>query len=114
MATRPSSPTGAGSSESAASTVHDQPGRGTPIEPGRTSSRRESCHGLMMNMPCSVCPYWSRTSTPNCSRDHSITSGVSGSPAAEARRSLTSAGAMSRLARMVRYTVGAAAKLVTR
>ncbi|KUN84058.1 hypothetical protein AQJ64_16530 [Streptomyces griseoruber] len=75
IATRPAVPAGAGSSRSSCRISADHPGRGLPIDPGRTGDRIPSAHPLAMTIPWCVRPSGSRTGTSSACSAQLTTSG---------------------------------------
>jgi hypothetical protein len=86
-ATRPKVPSGAGSSVLSHRIWTLCPGSTVPIEPGLIGAITSGCQPLVITIPSSVCPYWSRIGVPNVVSAHGTRSGVRGSPALEAQRS---------------------------
>src|ERR1700722_6199666 len=103
------SPSGAGEPVKGSTSTTEYPGNARPIEPSRTG-----CPGVFPTCAVvSVCPNPSRTVIPQALRTCSITSGLSGSPAATHSRSEDTEAAPRSACSNIRHTVGGAQNVVT-
>jgi hypothetical protein len=103
------SPSRPGEPETGSTSTTEYPGSGRPIEPTRTA-----CPGVFPT--CAVVSVWpnpSRTVIPQALRTCSITSGLSGSPAATHSRSAEMSADPRSAWISIRHTVGGAQNVVT-